>query len=331
MWQFWIESLLIINCWEDALTLIRAVLLRTNSSTKGNNFEFEGVKVLTHSNKMWSLLIDLEFNFGSEENIKIAFQKMIDLKTVTAKNVLVYADLLERNKNYSTLSQTFEIGLKLFDWPTNHMLWMDYLNKSIKVYGHTKIERVRDLFERVLRECPPSKRIFYYVKYSEYEEQFGLISHCVEILDRMVENIPEEIQIKGYELYICKVAELLGATKTRPLFEKALNNILDDSIIPLGLIYAEFERNLGEIDRARGIYYYISQFCDPSFDDNQFWKLWDQFELKCGNEDTYKEMMRVKRSVETVFEMLPASMKKIERQIELEEKKEEINKKIITE
>ena len=66
------------------------------------------------------------------------------------------------------------------------------------------------------------------------------------------------------------------------------------------LKFAEMERRLGEIDRARAIYGHASQFCDPRVD-SDFWKRWEGFEVTHGNEDTFKEMLRIKRSVQAQF------------------------------
>ena len=331
LWQFWVESLLSVNCWRDCLELLRALLLRTKTadSPKDSNFGFQGVQALLRSNKIWSLFIDMELNFGSQENVRVAFSKMIELKTITPFNVLNYVQILEQEGSFETMFQVFETSLQIFSWPVKHTLWISYLKKFAQIWGTAKTERARDLFERVLGDCPEKKRLFYYVMYGEFEENHGLISHAVEIYDRMVEQVTDSEKISAFELYIFKVSEYLGVTKTRPLFEKALKDIQDDSIIPLGLIYADFEKNLGEVDRARSVLYYLSQFSDPTVEDHPLWVAWDQFELKCGNEDTYKEMMRVQRSVKTVFEMLPPSIRKVEREIELEEKKAEINKKIL--
>ena len=64
--------------------------------------------------------------------------------------------------------------------------------------------------------------------------------------------------------------------------------------------FAEMERRLGEIDRARAIYGHASQFCDPRVE-QEFWKKWEAFEVQHGNEDTFKEMLRIKRSVQAQF------------------------------
>merc|ERR550514_1028667 len=57
---------------------------------------------------------------------------------------------------------------------------------------------------------------------------------------------------------------------------------------------------LGEVDRARGIYLHCSQFSDPRVA-KDFWEVWRSFEVQHGNEDTFREMLRVKRSVEAQY------------------------------
>jgi len=60
------------------------------------------------------------------------------------------------------------------------------------------------------------------------------------------------------------------------------------------------ERKLGEIDRARAIYAHCSQICDPK-SNQKFWQTWKEFEIAHGNEDTVREMLRIKRSVQATY------------------------------
>lgn len=64
--------------------------------------------------------------------------------------------------------------------------------------------------------------------------------------------------------------------------------------------FAQMERKLGEIDRARAIYAHASQFCDPRTS-KEFWKEWNQFEIDTGSEDTFREMLRIRRGVQASF------------------------------
>ena len=78
-----------------------------------------------------------------------------------------------------------------------------------------------------------------------------------------------------------------------------------DQILDIGLKFATIERKLGEIERSRAILLYLSQFSDPTKPDNMenFWNLWEEFEINHGNEDTYKEMLRTKRSVASKYSL----------------------------
>lgn len=64
--------------------------------------------------------------------------------------------------------------------------------------------------------------------------------------------------------------------------------------------FAELERKLGEVDRARAIYAHCAQLCDPRLHP-RFWDVWKDFEVAHGNEDTVREMLRIKRSVQATF------------------------------
>lgn len=81
------------------------------------------------------------------------------------------------------------------------------------------------------------------------------------------------------------------------MLQQAIESGLPDKDVKtMCMKYAELEKSLGEIDRARGIYVFASQFADPR-SDVDFWNKWHGFEVQHGNEDTFREMLRIKRSV----------------------------------
>ena len=103
-----------------------------------------------------------------------------------------------------------------------------------------------------------------------------------------------------FTVYIAKAAENYGLTATRPIYERALEILPDRQTAEMCLRFAQMERKLGEIDRARAIYAHASQFCDPRIHQN-FWAEWNAFEIETGSEDTFREMLRIKRSVQAQF------------------------------
>ena len=42
---------------------------------------------------------------------------------------------------------------------------------------------------------------------------------------------------------------------------------------------------------------HLSQYCNPQQYEGTFWRIWEQFEVYNGNEDTYEDYLRVKRTV----------------------------------
>src|SRR5882757_3099507 len=105
---------------------------------------------------------------------------------------------------------------------------------------------------------------------------------------------------KMFTIYIAKAAANYGLTATRPIYERALEVLPDRQTAEMCLRFAALERKLGEIDRARSIYAHASQFCDPRLNP-QFWSEWNSFEIETGSEDTFREMLRIKRSVQAQF------------------------------
>lgn len=74
----------------------------------------------------------------------------------------------------------------------------------------------------------------------------------------------------------------------------------DEHAREMCLRFADMECKLGEIDRARAIYSFCSQICDPRTT-GAFWQTWKDFEVRHGNEDTIREMLRIRRSVQATY------------------------------
>ncbi len=78
----------------------------------------------------------------------------------------------------------------------------------------------------------------------------------------------------------------------REIYETAIEEqeeggLSDEDCRKMCLRYAALERRLGEIDRARAIYVHASSLADPRTEPG-FWADWNDFEVKHGNEDTFR-------------------------------------------
>jgi pre-mRNA-splicing factor SYF1 len=99
-----------------------------------------------------------------------------------------------------------------------------------------------------------------------------------------------------FQISIKKGAEFFGVTRTREIFERAIESLSSKHVRETCLQYADLEKRLGEVDRARAVMAHASQFCDPRVDP-EFWVHFNDFEVHHGNEDTFREMLLLKRSV----------------------------------
>ncbi|XP_041345956.1 pre-mRNA-splicing factor SYF1, partial [Pyrgilauda ruficollis] len=106
--------------------------------------------------------------------------------------------------------------------------------------------------------------------------------------------------VPGVPMPMSGGTELFGVTHTRPIYQRAIEVLGDDAARELCLRFADMECKLGEVDRARAIYTYCSQICDPRIT-GSFWQTWKEFEIRHGNEDTIREMLRIKRSVQATY------------------------------
>ncbi len=54
-----------------------------------------------------------------------------------------------------------------------------------------KLERSRDLFEKALNTHPKQK--LFYLMYGQFEEQYGLVNHAIEVYDRMTKHLENKL------------------------------------------------------------------------------------------------------------------------------------------
>ncbi|XP_074881377.1 pre-mRNA-splicing factor SYF1 [Buteo buteo] len=255
---------------------------------------------LYKSLKVWSMLADLEESLGTFQSTKAVYDRILDLRIATPQIVINYGLFLEEHGYFEESFKAYERGIALFRWPNVADIWHTYLSKFVARYGGRKLERARDLFEQALDGCPPKYAKTIYLLYAKLEEEFGLARHAMGVYERATRAVLPAQQHDMFNIYIKRAAELYGVTHTRPIYQKAIEVLGDDAARELCLRFADMECKLGEVDRARAIYTYCSQICDPRIT-GTFWQTWKDFEIRHGNEDTIREMLRIKRSVQATY------------------------------
>ena len=85
----------------------------------------------------------------------------------------------------------------------------------------------------------------------------------MEIYSKSIDKVKSDEQQDMFSIYIKRTAELHGITACRPVYEDAINRLSADGSREMCLRYAELEKKVGEIDRARAIYSHCANLCNP--------------------------------------------------------------------
>ncbi|KAB8364847.1 hypothetical protein FH972_024710 [Carpinus fangiana] len=299
MWCEWAEMELRAEEFEKAVAIMAKATQAPKRSRVDYFDETLSPQQRVHKSwKLWSFYVDLVESVSELPATRAIYERIFELRIATPQTVVNYANLLEENDYYEDAYKIYERGLDLFSYPVAFELWNLYLSKAVE--RQISIERLRDLFEQAVDGCPPTFAKPIYLMYGALEEERGLARHAMRIYERATRAVSDADRADLFNFYITKSASNFGLTSTRPIYERAIAALPDSQAKDMCIKFAEMERRLGEIDRARAIYGHASQFCDPRVDP-AFWGKWEQFEVQHGNEDTFKEMLRIKRSVQSQF------------------------------
>ncbi|XP_059437573.1 uncharacterized protein LOC132170569 [Corylus avellana] len=327
----WAEMELRHKNFKGALDLMRrataepSVEVKRRVAADGN----EPVQMkLYRSLRLWTFYVDLEESLGNLESTRAVYERILDLRIATPQIILNYAFLLEEHRYFEDAFKVYERGVKIFKYPHVKDVWVTYLSKFVKRYGKSKLERARELFEHAVEMAPADAVKPLYLQYAKLEEDYGLAKRAMMVYAKATKAVPNNEKLSMYEIYIARAAEIFGVPKTREIYEQAIESGLPDKDVKtMCLKYAELEKSLGEIDRARGVYVFASQFADPR-SDGDFWNKWHEFEVQHGNEDTFREMLRIKRSVSASYSqthfILPEYLMQKDQRLDLDDARDKL-------
>ncbi|KPI38152.1 Pre-mRNA-splicing factor syf1 [Cyphellophora attinorum] len=281
-WIGWAEMELRAENFDNAINVMAKATQAPKRSTVDYFDETLSAQQRIHKSwKLWSFYVDLVESVGDLPSTRAVYDRIFELRIATPQTVVNYANLLAEHNYHEDSFKIYERGLDLFSYPVAFELWNLYLTKATA--RKIEIERLRDLFEQAVEN-----------------EDRGLARSAMRIYERATSAVAEKDRLAMYDFYIAKAAANFGLTHTRAIYERAIAALPDRDAKEMCVKFAEMERRLGEVDRARAIYAHGSQFADPRVD-MSFWRTWEQFEVAHGNEDTFREMLRIKRSVAAQF------------------------------
>jgi pre-mRNA-splicing factor SYF1 len=158
---------------------------------------------LVNNIRAWSLYIDLLQSCDELDDAGRAFDHVIERKIATPLMILNYASMLQQRNKFEESFKVFERATTMFPWPNSYEIWLTYISTFIQVVGGTKVERVRHLFEECLKDCPSEKSRIFLLMFADYEENFGLLSHAMDIYERATNITTENLEL--WNIYLAKV------------------------------------------------------------------------------------------------------------------------------
>uniref|UniRef100_A0A0D9WNP7 Suppressor of forked domain-containing protein n=1 Tax=Leersia perrieri TaxID=77586 RepID=A0A0D9WNP7_9ORYZ len=297
VWCEWAEMELRQHNTDKAIELIRQA---TRVATAASGEQAAQTK-LHRSLKLWCFYADLMETHGwPPESACAVYDRMHELGLITPLLVLRHASLLDEHKRFEDAFRVYERGVSAFKHPHAEPIWSAYLTKLVERHGASRPERVRDVFDDAVRQAPAEKKKDVYMRYAKFEEEFGLGTRVLKVYEEAAAAVPCRDKLAVYEAYIARATALFGVVAAREIYNKAI--VVHGGILPdadarmLCLRFADLEVGLGEVDRARALYVYSSGFTDSAAHPD-FWKRWNDFEVLHGDECTFREMLRVKRTV----------------------------------
>lgn len=261
-----------------------------------------------HSIPFACLLLDLELNFGTVQTSLALFETLLHMKRITVKMVISLADYLYKNKYFNECFKTYEKGISVFHYPHVYNIYVNYITKYVEHYKGKGIAYARDLFRQAIygsgsdnkMNIPPKHAKYIFLMYAKFEEKYGFLKTALNIYKEAIPFLEKKEKLNFYKLFVWKIARAYGVKKCREAFEEAIQTLEDDDARQMCLLFIEMETNLNEYERVRSLYTYTAQFTNP-MDYKDFYNAWRDFEALYGNENTFREMIRIKRSVLSVF------------------------------
>ncbi|GAW83734.1 pre-mRNA-splicing factor SYF1 [Plasmodium gonderi] len=298
--------------------------LPTEMKTDMKNINHDDVTILNanfnllNNIKLSCLILDMELNYGTIETSINLFDLLYHSKNITVKMVLSFANYLYEHKYYNECFKTYEKAISIFQYPYLYPIYVHYIRKYVDRYKDKNIAYVRELFKQAIygidnrTYLPKEFAKFIFLMYAQFEHNYGFLKKSLSIYKEAIPFLPEQDKIKFYKLFISKVSKSYGVHKAREAFEEAIQTLKDDDAREICLSYIDMEYKLNEYERVRALYIYTAQFTNPSVHAT-FYQDWREFEALYGNEHTFRDMIRIKRSVLSLFSNSRITNKPVEK------------------
>ncbi|SBT81039.1 pre-mRNA-splicing factor SYF1, putative [Plasmodium malariae] len=254
---------------------------------------------LLNSTKLMCLILDMEINYGTVETSISMFDVLYHAKSITVKMVLSFANFLYTHKYFNECFKIYEKAISIFHYPYLYPIYANYINKYIERYKDKNISYVRELFKQAIygidnkTYIPKEFAKYIFFMYALFEENYGFLKNSLSIYKEAIPFLEEKDKATFYKMFIWKISKSYGVHKAREAFEEAIQTLKDDDFTN-PLAYSKF--------------YQVANLDTMSVKID-----WREFEALHGNEHTFRDMIRIKRSVLSIFTSSHRGVKEIEK------------------
>lgn len=324
LWIKWSEMELDINSIDSAINVLETALKIPNDpdllqKTHINKVDGPAQTKLFTSLKLWSLLIDMlesqSENSSFFEKTLETYELMIKLKVATPITFINYAYFLQDHNLFEKSFTIYERAISIFPPEIGFEIWNVYLAESIKF--KLPVEQMRELFENSLKlsdlgiDCKP-----FFILYSEFEKKNEMFTRSIDILHRgCLKTNDIESKCILWELCIINCKKLLGVECVKELYEECIQLLPNSKAIHFVLDFAKLEEQLKEFEKCKTILRFGARLIHPS-KNLLLWDYWSEFELRHGDKETYKDMLKMRREMEETFKVDSKNVSKKDGNIE---------------
>ncbi|XP_033253065.1 pre-mRNA-splicing factor syf1 homolog [Drosophila miranda] len=200
----------------------------------------------------------------------------------------MYADLEESFGTFKTCKAVYEriIDLKIC---TPQVI----INYGMFVEEHNYFEEAYRAYEKGIALFKwPNVYDIWNSYLSKFLARYGgtKLERARDLFEQCLDQCPAE-HAKYFYLLYAKLEEEHGLARRAMSACRALP---EQHMRHMCVKFAELETKLGEVDRARAIY--AHRCAIPASQ-----RTWKEFEVRHGNEDTMREMLRIKRSIQATY------------------------------
>ena len=339
IFTYWSECEMALNDAEQAIAVLKTALnypekfstFVENANLVLNNYystqEFVPAQVILplKSFSLWDKLLQIYELYKPLEETNALYEAVIAIKVAKPSTFVTFAALNFNNTSkwiaiYNKAVMTFRssksVLLELYE------IFLPLLQQRLHPRTFVRdCETIRDCYECLLEQLEEHKVdcVDYYLRYAFFESSIGNYLKSIGILYRGTTSKNVDImksKWKIWEQLLAMAEENLGIEQVRAYFKESLvtlpNSVLDSVVVR----YAEYEVHaLHQYDRARAILQFGAE-CGPVQQHASVWDYWKRFELKYGNKETFKNMLRMKRIVGDKFVVDTQAFGKLDNNVE---------------